>query len=77
MTILYVTSWNLAGPLVTCPPPCPSPQYGNLRNVVAELGLQEAPDKLCPPSSRMEFIIGKWAAFVYQDFTAYRKYKQI
>ena len=33
-----------------------SAAYGNLRNVVAELGLQEAPDKLCPPSPRMEFI---------------------
>ena len=33
-----------------------SAAYGNLRNVVAELGLQEAPDKLCTPSPRMEFI---------------------
>ena len=33
-----------------------SAAYANLCNLVAELGLQEAPDKLCPPSSRMEFI---------------------
>jgi len=30
--------------------------FTRLRDVITELGLKEAPDKLCPPSTRMEFI---------------------